>query len=386
MTGYRKKRWEKISKQTTDLGRLIYAFEIRNKTLNRSPKTTAWYSNNLRLFIGFLRQRGHSLSIDDIGVKEIREFIIHLREKNRYDGHPITPVQSDKLSPRTVRAHVETLKAFLSWLHREDYIDGSVLNSLEFPKVPRKLKEVLSKDEVERLLLHLDRNTSIGCRNSTILMLFLDTGLRCAELVNIRLSDVHMDRGYIKVMGKGARERMVPIGSEVQKAIAEYVREFRPQPSNAYEGNLFLSDEGRPITVNGVQLMIKRLGRRCRIPRLHCHLLRHTFATNYLINGGDLFTLQSILGHSSLEMVRRYVSLASGFVAVQHRRFSPMDAMNLGIGKLNTKNVTDKNPMNVIEDVNPPDSNDMQSDKFLSWEKTVDYQFFQHLACSNILR
>jgi hypothetical protein len=214
-------------------------------------------------------------------------------------------------------------------------------------------------------------------------------GISCpkigAELVNIKLSDVHLDRGYIKVMGKGARERMVPIGTEVQKAIAEYLREFRPKPAGTFEDSLFLTDEGRPITVNGVQHVIKRLSRRCRIPRLHCHLLRHTFATNYLINGGDLFTLQSILGHSSLEMVRRNVNLASSFVAIQHRRFSPMDGMNLGISKPNTKNIADEQPIDDIEDEKQSESDDLQSDQLLSWEKTVDYQFFQQLARSNIL-
>jgi site-specific recombinase XerD len=164
-------------------------------------------------------------------------------------------------------------------------------------------------------------------------MLLLDTGLRCAELTSCKLGDVHIDRGYLKVMGKGARERMVPIGVTVRKALVEYLRASRPGPASSQIDNLFLSEDGKPLLVGGVQLMLKRLGRRCGVPRLHTHLCRHTFATNYLINGGDLFTLQHILGHSSLEMVRRYVTLASGFVAMQHQRFSPLDKMYQGASR-----------------------------------------------------
>jgi len=312
---------------------LVREFEVRNSCLNRSPKTISWYSNNLRLFVEFLRRNGYSLSIRDISAREVKEFILYLRQKNRYDGHPLTPTQTGKLSPQTIRAHVETLKAFFAWLHREGHVESNALEHLEFPKVPRKLKEVLTKEEVDRLLASFDRRTPLGCRNSTILMTLLDTGLRCAELTNLKLNDVHVDRGYMKVMGKGARERIVPIGSTLQRTLAEYIRNFCLEPADPKIDNVFLSKEGKPMATNSVQLMLKRRGRRCGVPRLHTHLCRHTFATNYLINGGDLFTLQSILGHSSLEMVRRYVSLASGFVVMQHHRFSPLDVMQRGTHK-----------------------------------------------------
>ncbi len=245
----------------------------------------------------------------------------------------MTPARDERLSPQTIRAHVETLKAFFSWLHQEGYVDDNPLEHVAFPKVPQKLKEILSKEEVERLLSGCDRRNPVRCRNSTILMLLLDTGLRCAELTSCKLGDVHIDRGYLKVMGKGARERMVPIGVTVRKALVEYLRASRPGPASSQIDNLFLSEDGKPLLVGGVQLMLKRLGRRCGVPRLHTHLCRHTFATNYLINGGDLFTLQHILGHSSLEMVRRYVTLASGFVAMQHQRFSPLDKMYQGASR-----------------------------------------------------
>jgi site-specific recombinase XerD len=135
-------------------------------------------------------------------------------------------------------------------------------------------------------------------------------------------------------MGKGSKERIVPIGGVAEKALQRYVFHFRPDSLHIDEDNLFLTLEGKPLSGNAVRLVFTRLAKRSEVKRFHAHLCRHTFATNYLINGGDVFSLQQILGHSSLEMVRRYVTLASSQVRVQHRKFSPMDRMNLGRVKL----------------------------------------------------
>ena len=149
-------------------------------------------------------------------------------------------------------------------------------------------------------------------------------------MANLKLSDAHIEQGYLKVMGKGARERVVPIGVSAQRSLLRHLYYLRPEPLRPDVDSFFLTAEGRPLTVGCVQLMLKRVGRASGMSRLHAHLCRHTFATSYLMNGGDVFSLQQILGHSSLEMVRRYVTLASAQVTVQHRKFSPMDRMNAG--------------------------------------------------------
>lgn len=162
--------------------------------------------------------------------------------------------------------------------------------------------------------------TALGCRDAAIVMTPLDTGLRCAELRSLLLQDAHIEQGFLKVMGKGSKERVVPIGASVQKVLFRYLHHFRPEPARAGTENFFLSIDGTPVTVDSVARMIRRLGKSSGVRKLHAHLCRHTFATNYLINGGDVFSLQQILGHTMLEMVRRYVSLASAQVAVQHRK------------------------------------------------------------------
>ena len=159
-----------------------------------------------------------------------------------------------------------------------------------------------------------------------MVIIFLDCGIRLSELANLKFQDAHVEEGYLKVMGKGAKERIVPIGNVAQKILQRYVFHFRPEPMR--EENAFLTLEGQPLSSNAIRLIVARLARKSGIRRLHVHLFRHTFATNYLINGGDVFSLQQILGHTTLEMVKRYVTLASAQVRVQHRRFSPMDRMN----------------------------------------------------------
>jgi site-specific recombinase XerD len=160
-------------------------------------------------------------------------------------------------------------------------------------------------------------------------MLLLDTGLRIGELISLKMDDIHIDEGLMKVMGKGKKERMVPIGNKAQKALQSYLFRYRPKPAHSDLENAFLSVFGTPITENSVELMFTRLARRSGIKRLHAHLCRHTFATMFLLNGGDVFTLQQILGHSTLEMVRNYVTLASNHIAMQHHKYSPLDRLSL---------------------------------------------------------
>ena len=133
----------------------------------------------------------------------------------------------------------------------------------------------------------------------------------------------------MKVMGKGQKERVLPFGSASQKALLKYLFHFRPEPVHQGVGNFILTLDGYAMTYDALRLIMNRLARLSGVERLHAHLLRHTFAVNYLVNGGDVFSLQQILGHTTLDMVRRYINLTSTHVMAQHNRFSPVDRMNL---------------------------------------------------------
>ena len=145
----------------------------------------------------------------------------------------------------------------------------------------------------------------------------------------VTLDDVDLERGTIKVMGKGQRERTVHVGATVLKLLSRYVRYLRPEPRSAVVRNLLLAKDGAPFTVDAAKHVMRRASVQSGVERLHAHLLRHTFATRYLLNGGDLLTLQRLLGHATLEMVQRYSHIAAGYVAVQHREYSPVDRVAL---------------------------------------------------------
>jgi integrase/recombinase XerC/integrase/recombinase XerD len=188
----------------------------------------------------------------------------------------------------------------------------NIARDLKPPKVTRKVVTTLSDEEIQAILRTFHPSILSYARNQTIFMLLLDTGMRIGELINAKTEDVHMNEGFIKVKGKGNRERMVPIGSSGQRILQRYLFRYRSKPANATVDNVFLTSKGFPLSENSVKLTFARLAKRSGVSRLHAHLCRHTFATRFLINGGDVFTLQQILGHSTLEMV-----------------YSPLDRLNL---------------------------------------------------------
>ena len=310
------------------LSELIEYYEVCNRAEGKSPKTISWYSANLKSFRNYVKSRHLPDSLDAIDTKLLREYVLYLMKRTRYNGHPYTPAKTELLSSATIHGHVRTLRAFFNWLVVEGLAQNSPAKDLKPPKVTRKVVSTLSDEEIGAILNTFSISPS-DARNRSLFMLLIDTGLRISELVNLKMDDVHMDEGYLKVMGKGKKERIVPIGNNAQRAFQRYLFRFRPKPNNPVTNNVFLSTSSQPLTENSMKLMFTRLAKRSGVCRLHAHLCRHTFATRFLINGGDVFSLQQILGHSTLEMVRHYVNLASSHIAIQHQKFSPLDRLNL---------------------------------------------------------
>ncbi|MCX7748572.1 MAG: tyrosine-type recombinase/integrase [Clostridia bacterium] len=180
------------------------------------------------------------------------------------------------------------------------------------------------------MLSHFNLEDEIDCRNYIAITLMIDSGLRLSELIRLEVSDCYIEQSYIKVKGKGDKERIVPIGTFSQKAILKYLNFLRPQPALDSIKNLLLCSDGKPITKETIKSMVVRLSKMVDIHRLHPHLCRHTFSTRYLMVGGNLFTLQSILGHTSLEMVRNYSHLAASHATLKHKQLSPIDNLMLG--------------------------------------------------------
>ncbi len=256
----------------------------------------------------------------------------------KYDGHPLTPAHPDStFSPETVHTHVRALRGFSMWLEREGYTKNEIFQHLELPKLPKKKIQVLSPEEIRQILDSLNPNTFKGARLYAMIVLMLDTGIRAGELVGLKLADVDWNRGVFKVLGKGAKERFVPIGATAKKALLRYVQVFRPQPARDDIDNVFLSLDGYPLTVNALVRIMHRLGKNSGVPRLHAHLLRHTCGVQYLIVGGDTKSLQMFLGHSSPTMTHHYEQFKDEHVLAQHRKFSPVDALGIPYRRLGNR-------------------------------------------------
>ena len=312
--------WADLNMADLELQKLLLHYAQSNKADGKSPKTIVWYTEMLTTFARFLSAVGKDVILSEFNINSAREFVIHEQERG--------------LSPYTVQGKVRALKAFASWLHREGYTSDHVLYNLKLPKAPVNLIEPLTDSEVNQLMNYQNPLTALGCRNMAILVILLDTGIRLNELCGLKYEDTHIEEGYLKVLGKGAKQRVVPIGGLAQKMLWRYIIHFRPEPLINTNSHLFLTLDGKPLCSNAVKLFLRRWGKNAGVPRLHAHLCRHSFATNFLNhNCGDVFRLQQILGHTTLEMVKKYVHYASDQAMINGKPSSPVDLM--GIRKLN---------------------------------------------------
>ena len=320
-------RWDEMDKSRTSLESLFESYALFNRSDGKANSTIAWYDEKLCDFLRWLESREHGTHLDSFTIDRVREYVLYLQERDdKYARNPFAPTLREKLSSHTIQGHARVLKAFASWLYQEGYTDSNVLQRYCLPKARRVEPEWLQHQEIERLLGVFDRKTAMGARDYAIVLALLDTGLRCGEMCNLTLPNADLDTGQLKVLGKGNKERSVPVGVRAVRALRRYRDHFRP-PIEA--PHFFLTVEGKPLTVRAVRLMIRRAKKKAAIPRLHAHLLRHTFAIHYLMAGGDVFSLQRILGHSSLEVTRMYVNMVASQVKERHRLFSPMDNMPL---------------------------------------------------------
>jgi len=270
------------------------------KAERRAPNTVQWYKQNLEPFLFLLTSEEKAIS-----PRMIREYLIRLGDSG--------------VSPSTVHGAYRSIRAFFNFLEREEILRENPVAKVRPPKMPRTLVKPLSEKEMRTFL-----EAATAIRDQAIVILMLDTGLRASEVTSLQLDDVDFQAGRAKIKGKGAKERFVPLGFKTRRALLKYINRYRLE--NILHGEVFLTKQGNPMRRNCLTLLFRRLSKRAG---LSCspHKLRHTFAVFYLRNGGDIFTLQSILGHSSLEMVRRYAYLADGDVQRAHERASPMDRL-----------------------------------------------------------
>jgi len=282
----------------------IEEFLVEQQVRGNSPRTVQGYLQKLKMFTRFTGV----VPIEEISLSLCKQYYIHLTSKGN------TSV--------TVQTYVRALRAFLTWCFNEGYISENIPSRFRLPKAQRKTIDVLTDDEIRRLFACFNLRTMTGARNYAICALMLDSGLRLNEVVILESGNLHAAEGYAIVDGKGNKQRVVPLGLQSKRALIRYMGRV---PSHCDKTPLFVKDNLTPLQQSTVKQLFRGLKIRANIPRLRPHLLRHTFATRYLEHGGDIYSLQQILGHTSLEMVKRYVHLIPRSTVVCFPQFSPLD-------------------------------------------------------------
>lgn len=256
---------------------------------NYSKYTVANYRLDLEGFKQFLGD----LSLEKIDYLILRKYLAQLKEKN--------------LKVRTVNRHLSTLRSFFKFLIREGYLKANPITSLSSPKQEKHLPLFLTEEEVTKLIAAVQPKDERGLRDRAVLETFYSTGIRVGELVGLKVQDIDFIGGVIKVLGKGKKERIVPIGDIAIAAIRAYLEKRKKQAEA-----LFLNKSGKRITDRGIRNIVGKYIRMASIKRgVSCHTLRHSFATHLLNRGADLRSVQELLGHVNLSTTQIYTHLTT---------------------------------------------------------------------------
>jgi integrase/recombinase XerD len=301
----------------------LVAYKTYAKAEGKSHKTIAWITSSVNYFADFLGPDQQSMA--EISGNDLRRFIIALQGKQRLSHHPYAKPQAGKLSPQSIETYCRAVRAFFGYMHREGFIETNPMEKVKMPKVPETVVPTFSEREIERLLAQPDRNSDEGFRDYAIMLALVDTGVRISELATLKVDGVDYDQNYLRVMGKGRKERYVPFGRRVARVLMKYQLKHRPEPVGP--DNFWLRRDGQPLSVPRIQKLISKYGKMAGLKRCYAHKLRHTSSVMYLRNGGDVFSLQRKLGHKSLAMTRRYSNLSDNDVRNQHLKYGPADRL-----------------------------------------------------------
>ena len=273
---------------TKDINQYIeYIFQVKNLSSN----TANSYKRDLLKLSSYMESLGivsYSKITDDIGTGWIGSLF------------------SSNNNPRSIQRHLSSAKGFFKFLKKNSIIESSPFELVNAPKTPQYLPDVLSPEDVEQLL-SLKPVDVLEIRDLAIVELMYSSGLRVSETANIDLNDFEEEMSFLRVLGKGSKTRIVPLGRYAINAIQNWIKE-REKYSEKSKA-LFINLKGSRLSVRSIQLRLKRLALKQGLPPVHPHMLRHSFATHMLESSGDLRTIQELLGHSSLSTTQIYTKL-----------------------------------------------------------------------------
>lgn len=284
-------------------------FLIVEKALAKN--TIVSYERDLKAYLKYIKTVENVQSINDVGRIQIVHFLGHLKEQGK--------------SSRTIARNIASIRAFHQFLLREKVAEQDPSVHIETPQLERTLPKVLNLQEVESLLDVPKLHTHYGLRDKAMLELLYATGIRVSELIGLNLDDAHLTMGFVRCIGKGNKERIIPLGRTAATAIQEYLDKGRPQfIKNEREDSLFVNHHGRRLTRQGFWKILKGLTKEAGIEKeLTPHTLRHSFATHLLENGADLRAVQEMLGHSDISTTQIYTHVTKTRLKDVYSQFHP---------------------------------------------------------------
>lgn len=275
-----------------------------------SKKTLEAYSSDLTRYLNFLKTK-RIKTISDADTAAVLKHLISLRIAG--------------LGARSRARHLVTIRGFYRFLVEEKAIKNDPTRIIDLPKSGLKLPDVLSFEEVENLLNTPDLNKPTEARDAAMIELLYAAGLRVSELVNLKLQDVNLEACFVRVFGKGSKERVVPIGLYAKEKIDYYIKTFRAKLlKNVASPHLFVARAGKPMTRQGFWKLLRKYGQKAGIIRkIKPHSLRHSFASHLLERGADLRSVQIMLGHVDISTTQIYTHVAREHLKKIHEKFHP---------------------------------------------------------------
>lgn len=267
--------------------------------LNLSKSTTNSYYNDVAHYLEFLKKYRGIVDVNEITVDDIKSYLASLKKKH--------------LKESSVSRKITSIKSFHKFLSTERILNKNVASFIQGPKRSKKLPIVMSIEEVTQLLESINGNDPTSIRDRAMIELAYASGLRVSELVNLKLTDLHLTMQVVKIYGKGRKERIVPIGEEGISALNRYLTEARMyfnKNKPQYREYLFLSKNGQAITRQAFNLILKQRAKEAGITKkISAHTLRHSFATHLLEQGLDLRYIQELLGHADISTTEIYTNI-----------------------------------------------------------------------------
>lgn len=281
-----------------------------------SEKTVRNYRNTLSYFLDYMTEKNNcSLSeirLVNVTLADLQEYVLMLRSRDKLSRHPYKPTEHKPITNTSIRTYSIDLRTFFNFLYQNDYMEKDLMKRFRLIKRENKLILPLFADEVKEIDTLFNLRTCSGLRNYCMIHLMLDEGLRSGEVVSLRIGHVSFQQNHVFVFdGKGKKDRIIPLASGLKKYLHQYLTIYRPHTEHDY----FFCASGNfePVTDNTIKSLFSRIRKKTGLIRLKPHLLRHTFATSFILGGGDLESLRIYLGHASYDVTQRYLHLANTY-------------------------------------------------------------------------